>query len=187
MYSPLILQVRQSISSESFFVDLLTSSTLNIFVLGIQLSYYSPPHPFFFQVSSLDLSSRHIKSSRESWFPILALLWNSGKNWVRQRRDAVAKTGGSREGREGRDCRAKHEGEDGRGPQGKSSSTMLVMQDLIREEEDTATEVCVLPPPLGSRDGSSGGSRPRKPQISILREISTILVTFTILAASVSA
>src|ERR1700735_1155314 len=128
----------------------------------MQLSYYSPPPLFFFQVSSFDLSSRHIKSSRESWFRILALLWNSGKNWVRQCRDAVAKTGGKREGR---DCRAKHEGEDGRGPQGKSSSTMLVMQDLIREDEDTATEACVLPPPLGSRDGSSGGSRPREPQI----------------------
>jgi hypothetical protein len=46
--SSLILQVRQSISFESFFVDLLTSSTLNIFALGIQLSYYSPPHLFFF-------------------------------------------------------------------------------------------------------------------------------------------
>jgi hypothetical protein len=118
--------------------------------------------PVFFQVSSLDLSSRHIKSSRKSWFPILALLWNSGKNWVTQRRDAVAKTGGRREGRE---CRAKHESEDGRGPQGKSLSTMLVMQDLTREEEDIALldinlrSVCT-PPPLGSRDGSSSGSQP---------------------------
>jgi hypothetical protein len=54
---------------------------------------------FFFQASSLDLS-RHATSNHanritqiEAFVPILALLWNPGKNWLVQRRDAVAKKG----------------------------------------------------------------------------------------------
>jgi hypothetical protein len=50
------------------------------------------------QTSSFDLS-HHATSSIQNprklrfFFPILALLWNPGKNWLSQRRDAGAQTG----------------------------------------------------------------------------------------------
>jgi hypothetical protein len=61
-----------------------------IFVLGIQLPYSSPPHRFFFKPSSLNLflNSRYLTIQTHGnngffFLPILALLWNPGKNWLR--------------------------------------------------------------------------------------------------------
>ena len=57
----------------------------------------SPQHHFFFQsLVPRFVSSRYLKiQSRKSklFVPILALRWNPGKNWLVQRRDAVAKKG----------------------------------------------------------------------------------------------
>jgi hypothetical protein len=96
------------------------SSTSKIFVLEIQLSSQSHlshrSHPFFFQSLVLFVSSRFMLPHQESrsnprksqvFFPILALLWNPGKDWLVQRRDAVAKKGDRGvEGKKG--CRARH-------------------------------------------------------------------------------
>jgi hypothetical protein len=91
MHSPLILLARRSISSEPFSsVDLVLSSTQDIRPRDSTPVFQSSPTIFF----SKPRPSICLITQIEAFFvPILALLWNPGKNWLVQRRDAVAKKG----------------------------------------------------------------------------------------------
>jgi hypothetical protein len=154
MHSPLILPVaRRSISSESF------SPCRPPTIIDVQdirprdstPVYKSSPTIFFFKASSLDLShhatSRFNHANRSFFVPILALRWNPGKNWLRQRRDAVAKKGDrgvlGKEGIAEPDIK----GEDGRAPQGKLSNPMDGDARPGRGAQDQGSRnaLCALP------------------------------------------
>jgi hypothetical protein len=94
MHSPLIFLVaRRSISSESF--SPCRPQTI-IDVQDIRPQDSTPvSQPFFFQALSLDWSlitlpqKIQVYPNRHFFLPILALLWNPGKNWLVQRQDAI--------------------------------------------------------------------------------------------------
>jgi hypothetical protein len=85
---------------ESSFVNLLPHRRPRYWSLGFNSHIQSPLRPHFFQVSSIDLSpSRYLKiqvHSNHGSLPILALLWDPGKNWVLRRWDTVAQRGDRR-------------------------------------------------------------------------------------------
>jgi hypothetical protein len=188
MHSPLILPVaRRSISPESSFVNLCSLRrprySFSRFNSRLKVIYRTAPTHFFFKASSY--LSHHDSSCLKNqdpthanhgfFFPILALLWNPGKDWLVQRRDAVAKKGDRGvEGRKG--CRARHEGRRRQVPLGrKLSSPMDGDVDLEEAHRSGKKEspVCVSPriPPLGSRTIGSSGKKPA----SKIRKISNLL------------